>query len=117
MKIEMQAYQKFGDLHLHPLQFRELCAAIFYQSTLANRVPKRVTVQAPGQKAQMFQLPLARWSLKPLFDDWSNEEFAVYLAKYLRLPLTEVRRPTGEVLTYVWGPDGEPQYLPYDVGQ
>jgi len=99
-------------LPLHPLQFREVFAAVTYRAATATRTPKFVTIE--GVPHEAYQLPLMGFSLKPLFYEWDMAEYAKYLSSYLELQYDEVFRPPDNVLTYVFDDSGNLRFIPLD---
>jgi len=103
----LNRYQRFA---LHPLQFLELVAHVFYKAALFNRTPKYLTME--GSKAlQVIQLPLQGFSARPVYDEWSQEMYARILSFHTGLPLERVYAPPDRVATWLNGPDGEPRYF------
>jgi hypothetical protein len=102
----LRQYERFA---LHPVQFLELIAAIFYRTTLLNRIPKYIVIESVDA-LNVFQLPLRGFSLRPIYDDWENAAYAQHLSFHTGLPMEQVFRPP-MVATYVHGPDRKPQFL------
>jgi len=90
-------YQKY---RLHPLQFSELTAAFFYSASLVNRVPKFMIVES-ATPVQVAQNPLQGLSLKPIFNDWNQEEFAKLLSLVVGVPFEEMFTPPTSVRTWL----------------
>jgi hypothetical protein len=101
---------KYQAVKLHPLQFIELSAMFFYKASLFNRTPKYLIIEQGGQ-FDVVQAPLAGFTLRPLFDDWNQEEYARVLAYHLRLPLDQVFRVPGRVATWLHDDNGEVRIL------
>lgn len=98
-------YQKY---RLHPLHFTELSAAFFYSSSLVNRVPKFMIVesQSPSQTVHVMQNPLQGFSLKPIFDDWNQKEFARLLSQMIGLPFEQIFSPPTGVASWIHDANG-----------
>src|ERR1700730_13365528 len=64
---------------LHPIQFDEMGARLFYRSSLFNRTPKYITMHM-GDAYHVMQMPLGGLSPKPIFDTWDHPTYAHYLA-------------------------------------
>jgi hypothetical protein len=103
----MRRYQGFP---LHPLQFLELIAHVFYKAALFNRTPKYITIEST-KALQVMQLPLQGFSARPVYDEWDQEMYARIFAFHSGLPLDRVFAPPDRVATWLNGPDGEPRYL------
>lgn len=105
-------YDKFYDLPLHPIQFREMCAKVLYNSKLATRTPKFVTVG--GDPHQVMQLPLMGFSSKPLFEGGNPSDYARLLSFYTGQPYEKIFRPPQEVWTSLIDPSGELNFIKFD---
>ena len=79
---------------LHPLQFKELAAAIAYKSAKLNRVPKYVTVEGKDER-HMITMPIAGFSSKPVFDKWDNTEFSHVLSIFCGIPREQLLTAEG----------------------
>jgi hypothetical protein len=66
---------------------------LFYKATLFDRVPK-FAISDNDTGYQVTVMPLAGFSLKPAFrnEDWSNDDFAGYLALFWEVPYEAIRR-------------------------
>jgi len=102
-------YDDFRKVPLHPIQFRELCANIAYRSTLFNRVPKFISHEDGIITTQ--QLPLGGLSSKPLYDEWSLEEYAEVLSFYTGYPLEVLQPIPGKVMSWMKDENGEIKFL------
>jgi hypothetical protein len=84
-------FSKFA-FPLHGLQFREMAATIFYKQSLLNKTPKFM-VQLPtpsNPNMDVICLPLGGLAGGPLYNEWSQKEFAEYLARYTGLELDQI---------------------------
>jgi hypothetical protein len=93
-------------LRLHPLQFRELAAMAIYKRRTMNRTPKFMTVWPKDQKSfEVVSLPLAGFSLRPIFGDWQQEEYARILHFIAGVPYglayDELFSPPDKVMTFL----------------
>ncbi len=91
----------------------ELSAAFFHSASLLNRVPKFMLFEEPPLHVHVVQNPLQGFSLKPLFDDWNQEEFAKFLSSMVGLPLQEVFDPLRGVAS--WLHDNKGRIHPHRV--
>jgi hypothetical protein len=103
-------YQKFT---LAPLHFTELSSAFFYSSSLVNRVPKFLIIEAQGI-VNVVQNPLQGFSLKPIFDPWDQEQFARLLSRMIGLPFEKVFVPPTGVASWLHDAKGRIQPHPID---
>ena len=72
---------KINNNPLHPAQFEEICARIFYSNYLFNRLPE-YTVMPTDEAVFIEAMPLRGMSNKPLFDIWQNKTFAQVLENF-----------------------------------
>jgi len=66
---------------LHPIQFEEFNARIFYSAYLFNRLPEYHILPA-GDTTYIEDMPLRGISSKPLFDDWQNKTYGQVLENF-----------------------------------
>ena len=66
---------------LHPIQFEELNARIFYSAYLFNRLPEYNILPA-GDETFIEAMPLRGISTKPLFDFWQNKTYGQVLENF-----------------------------------
>ena len=66
---------------LHPVQFEELCARVFYSAYLFNRLPEYHTIQTETE-IFMDAMPLRGMNAKPIFDDWQNKVYGQVLENF-----------------------------------
>jgi hypothetical protein len=73
--------QKIKDHVLHPIQFEEFNARIFYSAYLFNRLPEYHILPA-GDTTFIEDMPLRGISSKPLFDYWQNKIYGQVLENF-----------------------------------
>lgn len=73
-------YQAMKNKKIHPIQFDELCAIIFYQSCLIVRNSNYMGITDDENHSTVIKLP--GYSLAPVFDEWDNQIFARFLARF-----------------------------------
>lgn len=68
-KYHEELWGKIAGKTLHPIQFEELCAKLFYSAYLFNRLPEYHIIPT---EEQIFieAMPLQGMSAKPVFDAW-----------------------------------------------
>jgi hypothetical protein len=66
---------------LHPIQFEEFNARIFYSAYLFNRLPE-YNVLPVRDEIYIEAMPLRGTSSKPLFDDWQNKTYGQVLENF-----------------------------------
>ena len=95
--------RRFEDKSLHPLQFAELTAKVFYKASLFNRTPKYMVM--PGSQGSkevtVVQMPLAGFSTKPVFDEWDFGRYAKFLSKITGYRVGQIYEPPDKVMTWV----------------
>jgi hypothetical protein len=95
---------KYRKVALHPIQFKELVAQVFYKASLMNRVPKFMLLE-DEEGLGVFQLPLGGLSSKPIFDDWQQSRYVQILSQFTRVPMTELPHNDTQVWTWLRGED------------
>lgn len=75
---------------LHPVQFREITAEIFYKSMLLESVPLYTVLEDVNKLAVLTQNPPS-----PRFGDWNFSHFCQILAHHWGQPLEEIYNGTG----------------------
>ncbi|MBS1503801.1 MAG: hypothetical protein JST32_17155, partial [Bacteroidetes bacterium] len=66
---------------LHPIQFEEFNARVFYSAYLFNRLPEYNILPAGGE-TYIEAMPLRGMSSKPLFDAWQNKTYGQVLENF-----------------------------------
>lgn len=66
---------------LHPIQFEEFNARIFYSAYLFNRLPE-YNILPVGDETFIEAMPLRGMSSKPLFDFWQNKTYGQVLENF-----------------------------------
>jgi hypothetical protein len=111
---QQHGFAKYLDRYLsfplHPLQFLELIAMVFYKASLFNRTPKYLTFESE-RALEVVQMPLGGLSAKPLYDDWDQETYSHVLALYTGQPQTLVFDPPDRIMTWLNDSTGEPRYM------
>lgn len=66
---------------LHPIQFEEFSARVFYSAYLFNRLPE-YTILSVGDEIYIEAMPLRGITGKPLFDYWQNKTYGQVLENF-----------------------------------
>ena len=66
---------------LHPMQFEEICARIFYSCYLFNRLPE-YTVSPMDDIMYIEPMSLIGMDARPIFDHWQNKTYAQVLENF-----------------------------------
>lgn len=96
---------KFRKVPLHPVQFQEVAAQVFYKVSLLNRSSGFLMVGSE-EGMKVFQPPLGGLSGNPIFDEWVPEHYARILSEFTRIPLERLYFPPGKVWTFLRDSDG-----------
>lgn len=89
---------KYCKSPLHPLQFSEISAEIYYKAHLMNRIPKYINVQR-DDLVESMQLSLQGLSTHPIFDKWDDDEYAKILSEFTGVPLEQIRPDKYQIWT------------------
>lgn len=101
-------------LRLHPVQFSEVAAKIFYAASLLNRVPKYITVSDSSENMEVVSLPLQGLSSKPVFERWEIADYARLLSWSCQIPYEDLYYPGKGVMTFLCDERGAPKRIPFD---
>jgi len=97
-----EIYQAVKDVKLHPIQYDELCAIIFYQASIMVRDGKYISITTPENKTTISKVP--GYSIASVFDDWNYEIFARFLEKFWSkwgISYDEIFVPPNSTRTYL----------------
>ncbi|HXJ93210.1 MAG TPA: hypothetical protein VMT20_10065 [Terriglobia bacterium] len=101
-------------LRLHPVQFSEVAARIFYAASLLNRVPKYISVSGQDRSLDVISLPLQGLSAKPVFDPWKIEDYTRVLSWSCQLPYDKLYYPGKGVWTFLRDEGGKPKHIAFE---
>jgi len=105
-------FRRDGKFVLHPLQFEELGAIAFYKASLFNRTPSYLITEVRN-RLQIFQMPLAGLSGRPVFDPWVHPKYAEYVSLFTGYPIDKIASPDrSKVMQWRVGPDGKRLVIP-----
>ena len=94
-------FRKIKKISLHPIQFNELIAQVFYKESLRNRIPKYI-VHLGKDHLEVISMPLAGMSSKPIYDKWIPAEYARWLSNYCNLDYNHIYKPPDKVWTILF---------------
>lgn len=103
--LELLGFPKCRRYALHPIQFQELTAQIFYKTGLLNRTPKFLVAE-DSKSVSVIMSPLAGLSTRPIFDDWQQPEYARVLSAMTGISVHELFFPP-RVMSFLRGKDGK----------
>lgn len=103
-----------GAIKLHPVQYSEIGAKVFYKASLFNRTPKYIIAHT-GDAYRVIQMPLAGLSPIPVFSPWNHGMYARYLAAFLGTEVEKISSPGGALVsTYLYDKHGKRVYIPIE---
>ncbi len=101
-----------GAIKLHPVQFNEIGAKIFYKASLFNRTAKYITSHYK-KTYRVMQMSLAGLSGKPIFDPWDHRRYAQYLASFMNADVEQISSSDGSLVsTWLYDKDSNRVYIP-----
>jgi hypothetical protein len=107
-KYHQGVYNKIKDQLLHPIQFEEFCARVFYSAYLFNRLPE-YNILPVGGDIYVEAMPLRGISSKPLFDDWMNKTYGQVLESFWKnwgFVLLEIIKNPEKPMSFLFDPHG-----------
>lgn len=93
---------------LHPIQFEEISARVFYSAYLFNRLPE-YTVLPVGDEIYIEAMPLRGMTGKPLFDFWQTKTYGQVLESFWKnwgFLLLEIINDPENPMTFLLDDDG-----------
>ncbi len=108
-KYHQQLWEKIEGKTLHPIQFEELCAKLFYSAYLFNRLPEYHIIPT---EEQIFieAMPLHGMNAKPIFDDWQFKIYGQVVENFWKrwgFLLLEIIKNPDRPVSYLLDEDGE----------
>jgi hypothetical protein len=100
--------EKIAGQALHPIQFEEFNARVFYSAYLFNRLPE-YNVLPVGEETYIEAMPLRGMSSKPLFDNWQNKTYGQVLENFWKkwgFLLLEIIRDPENPMSFLLDADG-----------
>lgn len=95
-------YTALEGVRLHPIQFDELCAMVFYKAYSMVRSSKYVSLTPPEGRSTVVKVP--GYSLVPVFEDWDNSVFGRFLEEFWEkwgITYEEIYSPPDSVRSYL----------------
>lgn len=100
-RIFKNYFRKIQKIALHPIQFNELIAKVFYKESLCNRTSKYVTSLGKDH-LEVISIPLQGLSSKPIYDDWIQAEYAKWISVFCGLDYNQVYHPTDKTWSILY---------------
>ena len=104
-------YHRYSRCKLHPVQFEELGAHLFYNARRFNRHPGLITGQGGG-RATFLTAPVAGLSPEPVFDAFNKDDYAEVLNAFTGAPLELIRPDEARLLSWLRGSQGRFNRMP-----
>jgi len=104
-----EVLDRIGEDKLHPVQFEEFCARVFYSAYLFNRLPEYNVLEV-GDDIYVEAMPLRGMSSKPLFDDWINKTYGQVLENFWKpwgYLLFEIIKNPEKPMSFLFDDDGK----------
>ncbi|TWR24291.1 hypothetical protein FPZ42_17585 [Mucilaginibacter achroorhodeus] len=101
-------YEQIKDETLHPIQFEEFSARVFYSNYLFNRLPE-YNILPVNDEIYIEEMPLRGLSSKPLFDEWQNKTYGQVLENFWKnwgFLLLEIIKDPEHPVSYLFDKDG-----------
>lgn len=101
-------YEQIKDDTLHPIQFEEFSARVFYSNYLFNRLPE-YNILPVNDEIYIEEMPLRGLSSKPLFDEWQNKTYGQVLENFWKnwgFLLLEIIKDPEHPVSYLFNKDG-----------
>jgi hypothetical protein len=101
--------EKIGGQTLHPIQFEEFNARVFYSAYLFNRLPE-YNILPVGDDTYIEAMPLRGMSSKPLFDNWQNKTYGQVLENFWKkwgFLLMEIIKDPENPISFLLDADGK----------
>jgi hypothetical protein len=80
-RYHQEVFEQIKEDVLHPIQFEEFCARVFYSAFLFNRLPE-YDILPVGNDIFIEAMPLRGTSGRPVFDEWQNKTFGQVLEDF-----------------------------------
>jgi hypothetical protein len=108
-KYHADLWNKIKGKQLHPIQFEELCAKLFYSAYLFNRLPEYHIIPT---EEQIFieAMPLQGMNAKPIFDNWQVKTYGQVVENFWKrwgFLLLEIIKNPEKPVTYLLNDDEE----------
>jgi hypothetical protein len=103
-----EVLEKIEGKTLHPIQFEEFNARVFYSAYLFNRLPE-YNVLPVNHETYIEAMPLRGITNKPLFDQWQNKTYGQVLENFWKkwgFLLLEIIKDPENPMSFLLDADG-----------
>ncbi len=107
-RYHQQMYDQIKNDTLHPIQFEEFNARVFYSAFLFNRLPE-YDIMPVGNDIFIEAAPLRGTSSRPMFDEWTNKTYGQVLESFWKkwgFLLLEIIKDPENPKSFLFTPDG-----------
>ncbi|MFD1257206.1 hypothetical protein ACFQ3S_10390 [Mucilaginibacter terrae] len=108
-RYHQEIYDQVKNDILHPIQFEEFNAKVFYSAFLFNRLPE-YDILPVGDDIFMEANPLRGTSGRPVFDEWQNKTYGQVLENFWKkwgYLLFEIIKDPEQPMSFLLGKDGQ----------
>lgn len=99
-----EIYQKIKNEPLHPIQYQEFCARVFYSNYLFNSIPQYDILHV-NEEIYLSPVSLTMLNGKPLFDEWQPKVYAQLLEAFWKrwnYSLVEIMKEPHKPLSFLF---------------
>jgi hypothetical protein len=107
-RYHQEIYEQLQHDTLHPIQFEEFSARVFYSAFLFNRLPE-YEIFPMGDEISIEAMPLRGTSGRPTFDEWQNKTYGQVLENFWKkwgFVLLEINKRPDHPMSFLFTPDG-----------
>lgn len=108
-KYHEELWSKIDGRKLHPIQFEEFCAKLYYSAYLFNRLPEYHIIPTEDQ-IFIEAMPLQGMNAKPIFDDWNFKTYGQVVENFWKrwgFLLLEIIKNPEKPVSYLLDDSGE----------
>ena len=107
-RYHKELVEKIENDTLHPIQFEEVCAKVFYSAFLFNRLPE-YDIMPVGDDTYIEAAALRGTSGRPVFDEWQNKTYGQVLENFWKrwgFILLEIIKDPEHPMSFLFTKDG-----------
>ncbi|WP_345950277.1 hypothetical protein ABDD95_02225 [Mucilaginibacter sp. PAMB04274] len=107
-RYHQQIWEQLKNDTLHPIQFEEFSARVFYSAFLFNRLPE-YEILPVADEIFIEAAPLRGTSSRPTFDEWTNKTYGQVLESFWKkwgFLLLEIIKDPEQPMSFLFTPDG-----------
>lgn len=104
-----EVWEKINGKTLHPIQFEELCAKVFYSAYLFNRLPEYHIIPTDEQ-IFIEAMPLRGMNNKPIFDEWQFRTYGQVVENFWKrwgFLLLEIIKKPEQPMSFLFDINGD----------